>query len=213
MSQPRPWLEEVIDALTELGGTGTLKDISERVYERGVMDFNSNPYYKDRIRGTIYNHSSSGTYYKGEIGGEKDVFFSVNGIGKGVWGLRNYTPELNNVDLTEEDTAFPEGKKRLRQHVTRERNPKVIKIAKDKFKQENSGRLFCEICNFDFYETYGEIGEDFIEGHHIIPVSDLEEDQKTRVEDIAIVCSNCHRMLHRRRPWLSKEELKEILKK
>jgi len=28
MSQPRPWLDEIIDALTELGGHGTLADIS-----------------------------------------------------------------------------------------------------------------------------------------------------------------------------------------
>ncbi|MGG3845407.1 MAG: hypothetical protein C6W58_14570 [Bacillaceae bacterium] len=39
----------------------------------------------------------------------------------------------------------------------------VIRLVKEKFKRENGGRLFCEICGFDFYEVYGEIGEDFIE--------------------------------------------------
>ncbi len=87
----------------------------------------------------------------------------------------------------------------------------MIRLAKEKFKQENNGRLFCEICGFDFYDTYGEIGEDFIEGHHTVPVSKLEEGQVTKVEDIAIVCSNCHRMLHRKRPWLSKDQLKTLL--
>ncbi|MCY8497740.1 HNH endonuclease [Bacillus atrophaeus] len=50
-----------------------------------------------------------------------------------------------------------------------------------------------------------------MEGHHIIPVSELEEDSKTKVEDIILVCANCHRMLQRKRPWLSKEQLKDIL--
>ncbi|GAE32694.1 hnh endonuclease [Halalkalibacter hemicellulosilyticusJCM 9152] len=62
----------------------------------------------------------------------------------------------------------------------------------------NYGRLFCEICNFDFYKKYGELGGDFIEGHHTIPVSELEEGHKTNVKDIVLVCSNCHRMLHRK---------------
>ncbi|UQZ54168.1 restriction endonuclease [Bacillus subtilis] len=210
MAQPRPWLDEIIDALKELGGHGTLLDITEKIIERNVMDFNANPLFRERIRGTIYNHTSDGTYYKGEVGGETDIFFSFAGLGKGHWGLRDYEPTEETVDITEDDMGFEEGKKKLKQHIVRERNPQVIKLAKERFKQAH-GRLFCEVCNFDFYETYGELGEDFIEGHHTIPVSELGEGQKTRVEDIALVCSNCHKMLHRRRPWLKKEELMKLI--
>ncbi|AYE53250.1 HNH endonuclease [Priestia megaterium NCT-2] len=113
-------------------------------------------------------------------------------------------------NILEEDIEFEEGEKRLKQHYVRERNPQVIKLAKEGFKAKN-GRLFCEVCGFDFYTMYGEIGQDFIEGHHTIPISKLEDGQKTRIEDIALVCSNCHKMLHRRRPCLSKEELKELI--
>ncbi|WP_163971820.1 HNH endonuclease [Oceanobacillus halotolerans] len=211
MVQPRPWLDEVIDALKELGGHGTLNDIADRIYDRGIMDFEANPYYKDRIRGTIYNHSSDGTYYKGEKGGEKDIFFSLHGIGKGHWGLRNFEPDGNNVDFTEDDIGFKEGKKQLKQHIIRERNQEVVKKAKERFKQKN-GRLFCEVCKFDFFKTYGELGEDFIEGHHTVPVSELKEGNKTKIEDIAMVCSNCHRMLHRKRPWLTKEQLSDLIR-
>lgn len=211
MVQPRPWLDEIIDALKEIGGHGTLHDIAEKILDRNIMDFNANPLFRDRIRGTIYNHSSDGTYYKGEVSGKRDIFYSVAGIGKGQWGLRNYEPTMETVDITEDDLGFEEGKRKLKQHIIRERNPLVIKLAKQQFK-EQYGRLFCEICSFDFFERYGEIGEDFIEGHHTIPVSELVEGQKTKVEDIALVCSNCHKMLHRRRPWLTKEELKCLLK-
>lgn len=207
MSQPRPWLDEIIDAIKEIGGHGTLEDIYERVYDRGIMDFKANRSWKDRIRGTIYQYSSDCDVF----GGNKDLFYAVSGKGKGRWGLRDFEPDQAHVDFTEDDEGFVEGKKKLIQHIVRERNPKVIRLAKLKFKEEHDGQLFCEICGFNFAELYGEIGEDFIEGHHTIPVSELQEGQKTRVEDIAIVCSNCHRMLHKKRPWLTKEQLKSLI--
>ena len=211
MPQPKPWLEEIIEALEELGGHGTLADISQKVFDRDIMDFNLNKHWKDRIRGTIYHHSSDCDIYTSEVGGTKDIFYAVSGKGNGHWGLRSFQPSENRVDITEDDLGFSEGKKKLRQHIYRERNPRVILLAKQKFKEQHNGKLFCEICGFDFQEKYGDIGEDFIEGHHTIPVSELNEGHITRIDDIALVCSNCHRMLHRRRPWLNKEELKSLL--
>ncbi|MEI4828667.1 hypothetical protein WAX78_04280 [Bacillus sp. FJAT-53711] len=68
--------------------------------------------------------------------------------------------------------VFFEGNKTLRQHIFREGNPKVIGLAKEKFKRENEGRLFCE---FDFYEQYGYLVDNFIEEHLSVPVSAGEE--------------------------------------
>lgn len=143
---------------------------------------------------------------------DRDIFYSEDGIRKGHWGLRNFEPEGNNVDLTNDDEGFEEGKKQLRQHILRERNHMVITLAKNKFKEEH-GKLYCKICGFDFENKYGEIGKDFIEGHHIIPVSEIPENYKTKVNDIVLVCSNCHSMLHKKRPWLKKEELKKLMVK
>ncbi|MGG3449582.1 hypothetical protein ABER98_06800 [Domibacillus aminovorans] len=134
MAQPRPWLDEIIDTMKELGGHGTLHEIAEKILERDIMDFEANPSFRDRIRGTIYNHSSDGTYYEGEKGGEKDIFYSFSGIGRGHWGLRDFEPTENTVDITEDDMGFEEGKKKLKLHVVRERNPLVIKLAKERFK-------------------------------------------------------------------------------
>ncbi len=61
-------------------------------------------------------------------------------------------------------------------------------------------------------ERYGEIGDGYIEGHHTKPISEMSENEQTKVEDIALVCANCHRMLHRKRPWLSITELKNLIK-
>ncbi|MBU3136178.1 HNH endonuclease [Clostridium gasigenes] len=114
----------------------------------------------------------------------------------------------NNVDLTDE--VFLEGNKKLRKHMCRERKAKVIKLAKEKYKNQY-GILKCEICDFDFKSMYGYTGEDFIEGHHLKPVSELVEGEQTKIEDIVLVCSNCHSMLHRRKVWLNKENLKLLL--
>ncbi|KQX45861.1 HNH endonuclease [Paenibacillus sp. Root444D2] len=206
MAQSRPWLDEIIDALKDLGGHGTLDDIYARILDRGKMDFT--PSWKDGVRGTIYQYSSDSEVYKA---GRTDIFYAVSTKGLGRWGIRDFEPDEAHVDITEDDAGFVEGKKKLIQHVVRERNPKVIRLAKQKFKEEHNGQLFCEICKFNFVDFYGEIGEDFIEGHHTIPVSELQEGQKTKVEDIAVVCSNCHRMLHKRRPWLTKEQLQSLI--
>lgn len=110
------------------------------------------------------------------------------------------------------DSEFPEGKEIERKHRLRERNQAVIKSAKEAFKQKY-GKLYCQVCGFDFQIKYGDIGSDFIEGHHTVPISELKGEVKTKVKDVALVCSNCHRMLHRRRPWLKMDELKDLINK
>lgn len=119
--------------------------------------------------------------------------------------------ESDDIDgiIREEDAEeFPEGKLLYRIHRLRERNTRIIKKAKQL--AQNNG-LKCEICGFSFYEKYGELGKDFIEAHHTVPISEYEEEFTTKIEDISLVCSNCHRMLHRKRPWLTKEDLKKLI--
>jgi len=126
-------------------------------------------------------------------------------------GIRSGSQQLS--DQTTDDTddeGFPEGRVLFRLHRMRERNNAVIQKAKSQAKKKHR-RLSCAVCKFDFAKSYGPLGEDFIEGHHTKPVSELVADSQTKVSDIALLCSNCHRMVHRRRPWLSIEELSMIL--
>ncbi|MDP1677531.1 MAG: EVE domain-containing protein [Bacteroidota bacterium] len=117
-------------------------------------------------------------------------------------------------ELTGDEDAieFPEGKIAYAVHRKRERNSKLIKEAKSQEYKKN-GKLICKVCGFDFSKAYGKIGDGYIEAHHSIPVSELNEDSLTRIEDVILVCSNCHRMLHRRRPWLTINELTDLLKR
>jgi 5-methylcytosine-specific restriction protein A len=110
------------------------------------------------------------------------------------------SPESEQDELDEEET-FPEGRILFRLHRRRERNRNLVKRAKLRAK-ERHGKLFCAACNFDFAAVYGALGVDFIECHHTLPLSLLQEERPTRIDEIALVCSNCHRMIHRKRPWL-----------
>jgi 5-methylcytosine-specific restriction enzyme A len=71
----------------------------------------------------------------------------------------------------------------------------------------------CVACGFDFGQAYGERGEGYIEIHHLVPLADVDEDHEVNPEtDLAPVCSNCHRMIHRRRDdTLSIEKLRKLI--
>ncbi|WP_371514390.1 HNH endonuclease [Arenibacter sp. NBRC 103722] len=85
-----------------------------------------------------------------------------------------------------------------------------MKAKKNSYFKSN-GKLDCEVCGFDFYLKYGELGKGFIECHHKTPLSELEPNTETKLSDLALVCSNCHRMLHKEISTLSISTLKEIL--
>ncbi|MBL4799393.1 MAG: DUF3578 domain-containing protein [Oleispira sp.] len=76
----------------------------------------------------------------------------------------------------------------------------------------------CKACGLDFVSKYGDLGREFIEAHHLIPFKDLAsgEGRKLNIEnDFTVLCSNCHRMIHRlinrTKDKVSVEDLKAIL--
>ncbi|OAZ99737.1 HNH endonuclease [Halomonas sp. G11] len=110
----------------------------------------------------------------------------------------------------EDDDEASEGRTLTRLHKSKERNRTLVKKKKAKVMKE-SGKLTCEACCFDFAEVYGERGEGFIECHHTRPLYTLDAGSKTKISDLALLCANCHRMVHAQRPWLSIDQLKEII--
>ena len=103
-----------------------------------------------------------------------------------------------------------EGRLILAQHLRRERDRGLAAGAKADHLRRTGG-LRCMACGFDFAESYGEVGHGYAEVHHAVPLSTyVAEGANTRIEDLAIVCSNCHRMLHRKRPWLTLDELRTL---
>ena len=115
------------------------------------------------------------------------------------------------ADAMDDDFAdAPEGRVLTRVHRVRERNAKLVRARKAQVLADGNG-LACQGCGFDFASFYGLRGQDFIECHHTIPVSELKPGSRTKLSDLALVCSNCHRMIHRRAPWLTLDQLRVVV--
>lgn len=134
---------------------------------------------------------------------------TLDQIQRQIWEMfrENFNPNiakyLSNVPVSNEDLndlfTVMEGKERkiVKEHLSRERNPIIIGLAKAEAFRKGNGRIRCECCEFDFVNQYGDHGLEFIECHHIVPISKGGE-RPTSTKDLAMVCSNCHRMLHRK---------------
>ena len=95
------------------------------------------------------------------------------------------------------ERKFIEGEPKLvREHLARERCRALVELKK-RIVLDTEGKLACEVCGFDFAACYGEIGIGFIEAHHLVPIVQLPGAEARSPADLALVCSNCQRMLHR----------------
>lgn len=92
-------------------------------------------------------------------------------------------------------------------HLRIERNPTIVRKAKTHWLKRDP-LLPCTCCRASFLTRYGQRGRGFIEAHHRKPLQNLEHHETvvTKIADLAPVCSNCHRMLHRE-PLLTIEDL------
>ncbi len=117
--------------------------------------------------------------------------------------IDNYS--VQEISLEQE---YVEGEKHLREVSYFKRNAMLVKEAKAKF------GFICQVCEFDFEVVYGkELGSGFIECHHKNPLYEKDRSHSSTLDDVCVVCSNCHRMLHRTKPAMKPEQLKEKLRK
>ncbi|MYX34386.1 MULTISPECIES: HNH endonuclease [unclassified Streptomyces] len=119
--------------------------------------------------------------------------------------------ELQGLDLAggeelDDDFSAAEGRLLMRRHLARERNKSLRKKKIDSVLRKG-GSLACEACRFDFEEVYGERGAGYIECHHVVPLHKAGEG-RTKLSDLALICANCHRMIHRQAPWPTPAELR-----
>jgi len=77
------------------------------------------------------------------------------------------------------------------QYLRRERSRYLANLRKQ------HDNYVCGICGFDFSKTYGQLGNDFAEAHHIVPLKTNDKERTTTITDLITVCANCHRMLDR----------------
>lgn len=118
--------------------------------------------------------------------------------------------EDQKEDEKELEVAAPHlEKKQYSLHRKVDRNSKLIKEVK-----RHKGYC-CEACGMSFTNIYGSIGDEFIEAHHLIPLSTLEANMSVQydpIKDFAVLCSNCHRMIHKLDDPADLEGLRYLLK-
>jgi 5-methylcytosine-specific restriction enzyme A len=111
--------------------------------------------------------------------------------------------------VTDEDEEFIEGKVVTETHKRRERNPNIRKKLLAKLAETDS--VNCEICGI---KATHPIREAVFEAHHIIPLSE-STGKPTMLKDMALLCANCHKMVHKviavEKQWLSMDEVKNFV--
>lgn len=128
-------------------------------------------------------------------------------IRAGVEIVETVREESNNDDV------FVEGKLVTETHVRRERDPKLRKRLLEE--RRAVGGLKCDVCGCLQDGQAPALREAIFEAHHVLPLSAGQERQ-TQLKDMALLCANCHRMVHRaiaqNKRWLTIDEAKvEIL--
>lgn len=113
---------------------------------------------------------------------------------------------LENTDVDVHDFEAVEGNRQLVAHLQRERNQTLVRR-----KKKSAASLNCEACGFSFRQAYGKLAEEYCEVHHVVPLAEAEKSRTTRLQDLAILCANCHRVVHLRNPPYGLLELKTLL--
>ena len=127
----------------------------------------------------------------------KDVLLNI-------WTM-NSSEELTDIYhqqvLSQESLSILEGRTHLVIHKRRERSPLLRREKIKRFKEQNNN-LYCELCKFSFNESYPvDLSQDYIEVHHLKPLANSNMREPTKLEDLMLVCSNCHRMIHRTKDY------------
>lgn len=170
------WTDDIALALTNLGGIATLSDIYKE-----VKKIRPGPYPSKidaTIRGAIERSSSDSKAHSGK----NDLFFSVSGLGAGIWGLRSIniaTPVANDYDPLPGGSVQPERHTQTTYRILRE--TELARRIKILHKHQ------CQICSI----TLQLSGRMYSEAHHLQPLGKPHFGPDIP-GNIVVVCPNCH---------------------
>jgi 5-methylcytosine-specific restriction protein A len=143
---------------------------------------------KGRLADFNWTPQSSGIRIPDEIATELEEKWAAH-VGKTSMSVVTIDAELSAMEGAE--------KLALVRHRKREQSLRDAKVAEAR--KLGSGKLKCDVakCCFDFEAVYGELGRDYAQVHHLKPLADRTKPSQTKLADLAIVCANCHAMIHR----------------
>lgn len=89
------YLSEIVDSLVELNGKGSLQEICDQIKKRNLLlNIETNKNWERNVSAEIQKHCKE---TKSFVEGNEDLFYSVEGIGKGIWGLKKYEHKKENL--------------------------------------------------------------------------------------------------------------------
>jgi hypothetical protein len=93
-------------------------------------------------------------------------------------------------------TMAVEGHVELVAHRRRERS-RLLAATKREIMRAQTGSLSCEICGLSELTPYPrELAASLFEVHHRIPLAQAATKRRTTLDELALVCANCHRAIH-----------------
>ncbi len=173
------WIEDVVTGLENLNGIAPLADIYNEL--RSIRPEPHPESFDAIIRGTLESNSSDSEAFQGK----SDLFYSVDGIGGGVWGLRSsleYTPVALDADIPE-GVSEPGRQRQETYRILRDTN-----LAR-KLKQLHENK--CQLCGESIQLPNGK---GYSEAHHIKPLG-APHNGPDVAENIIVLCPNHHVML------------------
>lgn len=181
--------------------TAQLRWMPDIAFLRNIAELSDASFLKAGVHGTVYplSDAEAKALYEVVVSGNPqiDLWRKLSGP----------------VSLADAEIAVAEGGPRLLVHIALERrNRRIVEEKKRAFRSKH-GRLYCEVCGFDFVQKYGKIADGMCDVHHRKRISKATNGVITRLSDLAILCPTCHRIIHRFDPMISVEELAERLQR
>lgn len=183
------WVDDIRTALENLGGIAHRSEILKEVQR--IRPGPHPPTIVQTIQRTIQNHSSDSAGFR-----DDDLFYTVQGIGSGIWGLRkllSLTPiasDLDEIDVSASPRVAVETYRILRD---------TDLARKIKMLHRNT----CQLCGMQLMLADGS---SYAEAHHIQPLGAPHHGPDIS-ENIVVLCPNHHVQLDYGAFQLQQDEL------
>lgn len=209
------WLEDITNALRHLGGTAYYADLYHEI--ENCRESELPPTWRQIVRRTIQNHSSDSHAFSRNSSGQ-DLFFTVEGIGKGIWGLRDMLePTIRSSEIppnleTSELVDLPSAESVSEVAAGGNESPGRVRAETHRILRDTMlarqvkllHRSCCQVCGYTI-ETAD--GKRYAEAHHIIPLGGVHEGPDT-LSNILVLCPNHHAEMDMGLIWLEPQALR-----
>ena len=199
------WLADLVDVYRRLGGTANYSEVyilaKKLRVERGSSWTNES---KATIRRTVEDHSSDSGNFKNK----EDVFYNVDGLGSGNWGLMaEYDTQTSQFPSEIALLAYEEGLEGILREVAYLKKSRDRELVEARKSRDN---FTCQACG---YRKMVGKHKYIIDVHHLNPIGAISEVTLTSIDDLTCLCPNCHRVAHSRVSFpLTVDEIRTVLK-